>query len=92
MDAMKYLIAAFHVFQELPVIFPAFVGHNEMAEALHRKNAKVVSAGFARFDRNGRIRCYGTSVSLGLDSRGKRDEEVIESALKGEPTTCEAVP
>lgn len=87
---MKYIIVGIsadntnQITRELPFIFPDFVTHSEYAETTMHHLAmyndirfarmKVVSAGFV--DTLGKIRCYGESVTLKLQSR-PQDSEII---------------
>ena len=72
---MKYLIIKKGGL-ELPVIFSEIESHDEVAKKLN-VFSDLVSAGFCRFemDENGdgtaalSVRCWGKSVSLGIQSR-----------------------
>ena len=57
------------------VIFPNGISHNVMVNALKTNNEdlKVVSAGFIKKEKDGRLFCYGNSSSLGVESRGDLD-------------------
>lgn len=78
---MKYLIIKKRGL-ELPVIFSEIESHDEVAKKLNVfSDTELVSAGFCRFemDENGdgtaalSVRCWGKSVSLGIQSRPEDD-------------------
>lgn len=68
--------------QEVPVMFPEFLTHSEFAKALtaegsELQGATVVSAGFV--SRVCEIaQCHGESTSLGIGSRGDKDDLLIQ--------------
>ena len=57
------------------IIFPNFMGHDEVAWAL---GVKPTSAGMCRQDDYGRWCAYGRSQSLNLDSNPEQDEKQLE--------------
>lgn len=72
----KYIIFSRHE-AEFPVLIPRqdhFVAHSDIT-GLHG-DTPVAAGFFSVFD--GEIRCHGGSISLGLNSRGKVDEEILE--------------
>jgi len=74
---MKYLILQTPD-GETPIIFPDFMYHDQVEEALDHK--EVIAAGLIKLD-GGKITCYGESSSLGIGSRGEDDEMVIHHRL-----------
>ena len=60
------------------VIFPNFMGHDEVARALR---VKPTSAGMCQRDADGQWYCFGRSMTLGLDS--KPDDEVQLNRMGG---------
>lgn len=83
---MKYIVYIGDFGLEIPVIFPDFVNHNEIIP----KFKKAVSAGIINLheeeDENGENQitafCSGQSISLGIKSRGKEDNELVERSFK----------
>jgi hypothetical protein len=65
--------------QAVPIIFPKQLNHIDVADAIRKlegmENAQVVSAG----ECNVRGQCGGRSPTLSLDSRGKEDDEIINT-------------
>lgn len=55
------------------MIFPSFMNHKEVAQAL---NVKVVSAGQCRKDSDGKWYGYGYSQSLGLRHQDSDDAQL----------------
>ena len=71
----KYVVINCSTGFELPVIIPMAMGHGEMS------HEDVISAGFCSIDKDGNVLCYGRSDSLKKSTRGKDDEELIETYL-----------
>jgi len=65
---MKYVITEYKNF----AIFSKTTNHSEIGIELF---GKPISAGFCHFE-NGKIKCYGESISLGLKSR-EEDSDII---------------
>ena len=65
---------------EKAVIFPeeGFY-HDDMAKQLG--SLGINSAGFVEITENGKIRCYGKSESLDIETRGEEDEIIIAREL-----------
>ena len=60
-----------------PIFFSTLINHSEMAS----KFGPATSAGFCQIDNfNGKVECYGKSVSLGIES-DKNDAEIIMRQL-----------
>lgn len=59
------------------VIFPSFVSHWDMAARLGFHANEVDSAGFVSVNSNGTFQCYGKSDSLGKESKGERDVQLV---------------
>jgi hypothetical protein len=74
---MKYLIVQTPD-GETPVIFPDYMYHNDFEEMLGGPD--VVAAGLIEIV-EGKVRCSGSSLSLGIDSRGEDDQFVINQRL-----------
>ena len=83
---MKYIVIAVktgEITRELPFVFPSIMVHSQVAQSLiHRitishgwNDAHLVSAGEVSFFDG--ISCSGKSTTLGLESRGAIDEELI---------------
>lgn len=83
---MKYIIYD-NGLNDVPVIFPEYIGHNEMVDSLVIKKENLISAGFIRFEsylsRDFKLHCYGNSQSLGIDSRGNVDTQLIRILFGG---------
>ena len=75
---MKYVMLKLESGDLLPLIFPEFVQHSQMAQSVP---AAVMSAGRV-FLEDGRLVARGGSTSLGVSSR-EQDTEVIEGYLDG---------
>ena len=86
MDAPKYIIV--EMFSgvctfETTIVFPCFIGHDDMARAMGYKPEKVLAAGFVNVGVDyGEIvvGTYGKSTSLGVESR-EEDARLIRKAL-----------
>jgi len=74
---MKYLILLTEN-GETPIIFPDFMYHDQVEEAMEHDG--VIAAGFIKADAD-RLTCFGISESLGIVSRGEDDEIVIHHQL-----------
>jgi hypothetical protein len=76
---MKYVMLKLEGGELLPVIFPEFFQHSDMASSVP---AAVVSAGRVSLD-SGKIVASGNSTSLGVSSR-EEDGEIIQSYFDGQ--------
>ncbi len=71
---------------ETPIVFPAYVGHNDMASSLGITPDDVLAAGFVGFspkkysDGVVEVTAYGKSTSLGVESR-EEDSRLIQKSL-----------
>ncbi len=65
------------------VIFPPTIEHLAMSHAL---KGPILGAGFVDFynEPNRELACYGKSVGLGIESRGKADTKLATKLLGGE--------
>jgi hypothetical protein len=77
--AMKYVMLKLDGGELLPVLFPEFMQHSHIAQAVP---ATVVSAGRVYLE-DGRIVTHGTSSSLGSSSRAE-DSQVIQAYFDGQ--------
>ncbi len=75
----KYVMLKLDGGELLPVIFPEFFQHSDMAHAVP---ASVVSAGRVSLEGD-RIIASGASTSLGVSSR-EEDGEIIQSYFDGQ--------
>ena len=75
--AMKYLILQTQD-GETPVIFPEFMYHDQLEEALEHDG--VIAAGFIKLDK-GKLVCFGESSSLGIESRKEDDVMLVQYRL-----------
>jgi len=75
---MKYIVLQ-SVKDETPVLFPHEFMHSWVAGQL--APLEVVSAGFVEMT-DGIVRCYGTSSSLRISSRGDMDSELVQRHLR----------
>ena len=70
---------------EVPIIFPDVLTHEIVANHFGGK-ANVVSAGFVAvgsdMDYKMRYGTYGESVSLGVKSRGERDDKIVRRVFE----------
>jgi hypothetical protein len=76
---MKYVMLKLEGGQLLPLIFPEFMQHSDMASSVP---ATVVSAGRVYVE-DGKIIARGSSTSLGVSSR-EVDTEIIQRYFDGE--------
>ena len=76
---MKYVMLRLDSGDLLPVIFPEFMQHSNIASSVP---ASVVSAGRVYME-DGKIIARGSSSSLGVSSRVE-DSEIIQGYLDGE--------
>lgn len=85
MDRAKYIIYEDAVFGvPTPILFPTYCQHADMSERLGVKLDSIISAGFARLRRDGRLEAFGESLSL---KKKSRDEDTdLLTKLIGGPT------
>jgi hypothetical protein len=76
--AMKYVMLKLDSGELLPVLFPEFMQHAHIAQAVP---ATVVSAGRVHLE-DGRIVAHGSSSSLGSSSR-EEDSQIIQAYFDG---------
>lgn len=88
---MKYLVAVLNS-KEMMFVFPRDVDHDRMAEALEairfgddhnwrrelQTEGSIIAAGF--IDPEGM--CHGRSETLGLESRGAVDTELLDEMIR----------
>lgn len=74
---MKYITFENISGDERYVIFDKITDHSKMARSLVGFG-QALGAGFVGFDSDG-AHCYGKSVSMGIESRGEKDSELINS-------------
>lgn len=79
MNGMKYIVYENWSGMEAPVLFPQFFGHENIAKVLTNKKS-LISAGFVSLNGDS-ISAHGESRSLGLESRGSEDADLIRSHL-----------
>lgn len=77
--AMKYVMLRLDGGELLPVLFPEFMQHAHMAQAVP---ATVVSAGRVRLE-NGKVIAGGASSSLNVSSC-KEDSGIIQAYFEGQ--------
>ena len=83
MDTMKYIKYkhSLHDLLTQIVIFSPIDSHKDMALQLGINSENIVSAGFFSCNPDS-IRCYGDSVTLGVDSQ-EEDSEKISHIIRG---------
>lgn len=84
---MKYIIVQIRngdIVCEWPIIFPDMLVHRQIAETIkwhlvryHDQDARIVAAGSASFF-GGKVRCFGESETLNVESRGNEDVKLIK--------------
>lgn len=83
MDRTKYIVVEFNGL-ETPILFPAHVGHDDMARSLGITADDVVSAGFVHiYPLRGDclvVKAIGESITLKVASR-EEDADLIRKAL-----------
>ena len=77
--AMKYVMLRLDRGDLLPLLFPEFMQHAEMAQSV---SATIVSAGRVYLE-NGKLVARGSSASLGISSR-EQDSAIIQSYFEGQ--------
>ena len=77
--AMKYVMLRLDSGDLLPLLFPEFMQHAQMAQAVP---ATVVSAGRV-YLKDGKLVAHGSSASLGVSSR-EQDSAVIQGYFEGQ--------
>ena len=89
MENPKYIVVQIFcglMTMETPIVFPAYVGHNDMARSLGITPDDVLAAGFVAFapkkysDSVANVSTYGKSVTLGVESRPE-DASLIRKGL-----------
>lgn len=65
-----------------PVVFSELLTHSDVAQAL-ANSSSVLGAGFCYIQDN-RYVCYGSSISLGVKSRGEEDSKFLNKYLGAE--------
>jgi hypothetical protein len=78
---MKYVMLKLDSGELLPLLFPEFMQHSHIAQAVP---ATVVSAGRVHLE-GGQIATRGSSSSLGVSSR-EEDSQIIQSYFDGQST------
>ena len=77
MARMKYVVIDGYLCDEI-YLFPEFVDYSEFViQTLGNTREQVLGAGFVGSD----LRCYGRSTSLGIDSRGAADTDLLSRNL-----------
>lgn len=76
---MKYLVLKSSLYGEVPIMFPDFLKHNEMASRF--RHYVPVSAGFVGVDSKGEFIAYGNSTSMRLKAR-EEDTELLNRMLE----------
>lgn len=74
---MKYVIVLSDLGSEQAIVFPDTLKHADVAYRF--RNGKVKSAGFCSL--SGEWSAWGDSESLGLESRGKADEDILNKCF-----------
>jgi hypothetical protein len=77
--AMKYVMLKLEGGELLPLLFPEFMQHSHMAQAVP---AAVVSAGRVHLE-SGKVIAGGASSSLNVSSR-KEDSGIIQAYFEGQ--------
>ena len=70
---VKYIIGPYG-----PIIFDECYSHVDMARGM-----RITSAGFC-FLEDGKFRCYGKSLSLGIESRPEEDSEFLNKMFNSD--------
>lgn len=73
---MKYVTYETGIF-DIYVLFSDHIKHSDMINNLNVKQELILGAGFVSVIDN-KIQCYGRSISLGVNSRGNLDNDLIE--------------
>ncbi len=84
---MKYIVVEIkngETKREWPIIFPDTLVHRQVADIVQdhlaidlKQDSKAIAAGSISFF-GGKVRCFGESETLNLESRGKEDEKLIK--------------
>lgn len=78
---MKYIICPVGYVLDTPIVFPEFVGHDDMALRFVADFKNVSGAGFCYQDENGKFKVYGESRGLGIKSK-EIDAQILNRAFK----------
>jgi hypothetical protein len=76
---MKYIVLENPSGLEFPIIFPSFIEHSAMLQYT-KGLCKAISAGECKIVLD-KMRCFGRSVSLNLESRYEIDENLLNREL-----------
>ncbi len=84
MSCTKYIVYENHIGLEIASLFPPFINHADMANLLRVDSDKILGAGEMSLCASGHktsISCFGKSISLKKDSRGKQDAKAVSKLL-----------
>jgi hypothetical protein len=78
MENGKYIVLDMYVCDHCPIVFPPYIGHDDIVRKMGFKKEDVISAGFVEFgNEKNSIRCYGRSTTLGKEARPEEDAKLI---------------
>ncbi len=75
---MKYIVFEGFAGEQIPIIFPKRILHEEMREQV--PYSKVLSAGYVLFN-NDKFLCYGDVKELNTKARQEEDSQIIAEHL-----------
>lgn len=78
---MKYIIAHLPGEKAVPLLFPSFISHLDMANWLQLSSSMITSAGFCRIEGDGKVECAGFSTALNLGPTAF-DAELIGACIR----------
>lgn len=80
---MKYIMFESPTGCEMPLLFPNFMNHKDIAQAVKNPKIKPLSAGFVSVNPTGFVTAYGKSISMNMKSRIE-DSNIIQHAFEME--------
>ncbi len=84
MSTTKYIVGvmyAGYVERPVAIVFPEYVSHDAMADAVFSNRRNILGAGFCYINDEEKAVAYGRSVSLKIDARPAEDSVYISEAL-----------
>lgn len=87
MSKLKYVfLKSVSSMDDVPFIFPDYIGHDDFVRAMSKTKEDVASAGFCSIGISGEYNqptwnCYGESRSLDIKSRPERDSKKLNNLI-----------
>lgn len=84
MSTTKYIVGvmyAGYVERPVAIVFPEYVDHDAMADAVFSNRRNILGAGFCYINDDDKAVAYGSSTSLKIEARPAEDSVYISEAL-----------